>query len=112
METTNAPNSVLNINKGKNDERYEADMYEVANMLQLVVSIRIPRENKTTDQLQTEKSGPETVNLYIGSEQLRAEGTLLHQQANENDPVPLSWGQHKQKQCLSARLQQISRGTW
>ena len=96
--------------KGKNDERYETDMYEVANMLQLVVSI--PRENKTTDQLQTEKSGPETVNLYMGSEQLRAEGTLLHQQADENHPVPLSWGQHKRKQYVSARLQQISRGTW
>ena len=110
METPNAPNSLLNIKKGKDDERYKADMYEVANILQLVVSI--PRENKTTDQLQTEKSGPETVNLYIGSEQLRAEGTLLHQQPNENDPVPLSWGQHKRKQYVSARLQQISRGTW
>ena len=41
------------------------------------------------------------VNLYIGSEQLRAGGTLLHQQANENDRVPLSWGQHKKNNvCL------------
>ena len=44
LETPNAPNSVLNIKNGKNDKKYETNMYEVANMLQWAVSL--PRENK------------------------------------------------------------------
>ena len=51
LDTPNAANSgpFCISNKGtmmQDDERYETDMHEVANMLKLPVSL--PRENKTT----------------------------------------------------------------
>ncbi len=64
LETPNAPNSVLNIKKGKNDKNTK----QTCTKLQTCCNGLYPYQGKTktTDQLPTEKSGPQTANLYIG----------------------------------------------